>query len=153
MKRSALAILAGIAVVAAPPVEAGRFGASDAFEDGLLFGDDGPTTFLPDHRRSDRGDWLKFETDVCGMLERVDTRRSVLFQTGLDDFYDFDEDDPAIEARTIIGQWIATHSEIAVVSDGVDRSCNDYRFDGGDLLPELVAAWHGRTMRTTLYIA
>jgi hypothetical protein len=155
VKRSALAILAGIAVTASPPAEAGRalIPASAAFEDGLLFGDNGPTVFLPDHRRGYSADWLKFETDVCGMLERVDSRRSVLVRSGLSDLYDFDEDDPAIEARTIIGQWISTHSEIAVVSDGVERSCDDYQFDGEGFPPETIARWPGRAIRATSYIA
>ena len=156
VKTDVLAILAAITAFAVPPsvMASGWFPASDAYEDGLMFGGDGPMVLLPNYSRgADNADWLKFQTDVCGMLERVDSRHSMIFESGLSDLYDFDEDNPAIEARTIIGQWISTHAEIAVVTDGVDRTCDDYRFDGGDLPPETVAAWPGRSTRNTAYIA
>jgi hypothetical protein len=142
VKTKALAIFAGIAAVSGPPSAAVSMWipASDAYEDGLMLGDDGATPLLPNYsRRADNSDWLKLENDVCGMLERVDSRRSMIFQSSVSDLYDFDEDDPATEAHTVFGQWLSAHAEIAVVTDGVDRSCEDYRFDGDDFPPETIA--------------
>jgi hypothetical protein len=73
------------------------------------------------------------------MLDRVDSRRSMRFQSSLSDLYDFDESDPATEAHTIFGQWLSTHAEIAVVTDDVDRTCDDYQFDGEDFPTETIA--------------
>ena len=143
MKTKRLAIFAAITTLtAAPSATASRWiiPASDAYEDGLMFGGDGPTFLLPNYSRgADNADWLKFQTDVCGMLERVDSRHTMIFESGLSDLYKFDDEDPAIEARTIIGQWISAHAEIAVVTDGVDRTCDDYQFDGEDFPPETIA--------------
>jgi hypothetical protein len=42
-----------------------------------------------------------------------------------DDMDQYDEDDPANEARQMVGQWLSQHAEIAVINDGVDKSCDE----------------------------
>ena len=70
--------------------------------------------------------WLKFGTDACGRLQRVDSGHSLLTQSSLgDDIDQYDEDDPTTEARQLVGQWLSQHAEIAVINDGVDKSCDD----------------------------
>ena len=50
----------------------------------------------------------------------------MLRQSAFDnDMDEYDENDPANEARQIVGQWLSQHAEIAVVNDGVDKSCDD----------------------------
>lgn len=54
---------------------------------------------------------------------------------------DQDDQDPADEAWSMVGKWLSPHSEIAVVTDGVAKSCDDYSFDGDDLAPDSIAGW------------
>jgi hypothetical protein len=106
--------------------------ADDGNED--LIYDNRPMVLLQGHSRGKvNGDWLKFGTDACGRLQRVDSRHSMLRQSSLgDDMDQYDEDDPANEARQLVGQWLSQHAEIAVVNDGVDKSCDDAEIVDGD---------------------
>jgi hypothetical protein len=103
-------------------------------DDGTMFYDNGPMVFLRAHsNRPPNADWLKFETDQCGTLQRVDNRHSMIRQSALaGDDDDPSDDDPLDSGRAIVGQWLSQHSEIAVVNDGVDKSCDDSVFDTVD---------------------
>jgi hypothetical protein len=143
LKKSACALLALSAVVAATtPGRAGETAfvpllkwqeikLSRAPADETMLHDTGPMIFLLTHSRDSAGrDWLKLETDECGMLQRVDNSRSIFRQSALsDDMEDFDGDDPLDSGRALVGQWLSQHSELAVINDGVDKSCDEPRFD------------------------
>ena len=86
----------------------------------------GPNILLGDH-------WFKFDTDACGLLQRMDTRRSMTVRSQFDDQDDIDDDDPSDDARNIISQWLSTHSDLAVISDGVDKWCGEDWFDDEEL--------------------
>ena len=96
--------------------------------------DAGPMIFLLPNAHDPAGrDWLKFETDECGMLQRVDNSRSIMRQSAVsEDMQDFDEDDRLDSGKALVGQWLSQHSEIAVMNDGVDKSCDDNLFDDED---------------------
>jgi hypothetical protein len=32
--------------------------------------------------------------------------------------------DPSDDGRDLIAQWLSDHSELAVINDGIDKSCN-----------------------------
>jgi hypothetical protein len=99
--------------------------ADDGNEDMIY--DNRPMVLLEGHSRGKaNGDWLKFGTDACGRLQTVDSRHSMLRESSFgDDMDQYDEDDPANEARQMVGQWLSQHAEIAVINDGVDRSCDE----------------------------
>lgn len=111
---------------------------------------------------SDNADWMKFETDPCGFLERVESRRSMLRQSALDDGMDAfdDEPTPQEEARDMVGRWLSAHSEIAIIGDAIDKSCDTYLPDDEEeLAPDVLAGWKHRTQepstrtRSTFQIA
>jgi len=91
-----------------------------------------------------KSDWIKFQTDSCGTLLAINNGRSMARKTSLDDgmngFDDFEEDDPSDLGKDMIGQWLSEHSEIAVVGDGVDRSCEDGGFFFEEDLPSDIDA-------------
>ena len=93
----------------------------------------GPNILLGDH-------WYKFDTDSCGLLQRMETRRSMTVRSQFDDDDGFDDGgDPSDDGRNILSQWLSTHSEIAVISDGVDKWCGDDWFDDEDSPSESIA--------------
>ena len=104
-------------------------GAPDA-EDMLY--NEGPSILLRSHsHRAASADWMKFETDGCGTLERVESSRSMLTQSALDEGVDDFDQDPLDSGRTLFGQWLSEHAK-AVLNDIPDKSCDDSVFDGGD---------------------
>src|SRR5262249_23712426 len=94
----------------------------------------GPMVFLRAHSQPPaNANWMKFETDECGTLQRVDNSHSILRRSALaDDGGDPDQGDAQDGGRAIIGQWLSQHSEIAGVNDGVDKSCDDAQVDVED---------------------
>lgn len=87
-------------------------------------------------------DWIQFRTDACGTLLAIDHGRSTFRRTSLDDgdadeiddqdmtddlddLDDLDDQDPADLGKALIGRWLSAHPEIAVIGDGIDRSCDD----------------------------
>ena len=85
-----------------------------------------------------KSDWIKFKTDSCGTLLAIDNGRSIVRKTSFDD--DFDDEDPSDLGKDMVGQWLSEHSEIAVVGDGVDRSCEDGGFFFDEDLPSDIDA-------------
>lgn len=104
-----------------------------AFDDdeGTMLYDNRPMVLLRTHSHgAANSDWLKFETDACGFLQRVDNSHSLVRQSALGrDSGGLDEDEPWDDARGVAGQWLSQHSEIAVINDAVDKSCDDSVFD------------------------
>jgi hypothetical protein len=100
--------------------------------DNPLFSQGRPVVLLPNHGHSaDNTDWLRSETDACGDLQQMQDRRSIVKQTAFDDGLDGpDEDDPAYQGRLLFQRWLSDHAEVAVISDGVDKSCDGFWFDG-----------------------
>jgi hypothetical protein len=43
--------------------------------------------------------------------------------------------DPSDDGRDLIAQWLSDHSELAVINDGIDKSCND-EWSRDDFLPD-----------------
>jgi hypothetical protein len=130
------------ALAALTPAQTGRESAfapiilASASDDGTMLYDNGPMVLLRTHsHRAANSDWLKFETNACGWLQRVDNSHSLLRQSALgDDSGGFDDDDPWDNGRGLASQWLSQHAEIAVINDAVDKSCDDSMFDedGGD---------------------
>jgi hypothetical protein len=155
IKRAARTLIAFSAVIAIATPIAGRQASFIAQQiqlpddDELLPDSDGAVLLLHEHsHRADNADWLKFETDPCGFLDRVESRHSIFRQSGLaDNFNDFDQPDPSDEARTMFGRWLSSHAEIAVISDAIDKSCDSYLPDDSDedLAPTILA---GAPIRT-----
>lgn len=117
----------------------------DHFGD-LMFDNQGAQVLLPDaDRRADNGDWVRFSTSACGELRPDSTRPARLgHSTGLD-LNDLDGDDYGgdsySEALTLISRWLAVHPELAVVSDGVAKACDDSPsiLDDDGVPPESIA--------------
>jgi hypothetical protein len=107
---------------------------ASASDDGSMLYDNGPMVLLRTHsHRAANSDWLKFETDACGWLQRVDNSHSLLRRSAIvDDADEPDEDDPWDSGHGLVGQWLSQHSEIAVINDAVDKSCDDSVFDTVD---------------------
>src|SRR5262249_54573555 len=126
MKTGALAVVV-FGVIALTPAQTGRETATvpimlaGASDDGTMLYDSRPMMLLRSHsHRAMNSDWLKFETNACGWLQRIDSSRSMLRQTALSDATDdFDDDEPFDTGRTVAGQWLSQHAEIAVINDAV----------------------------------
>jgi len=127
---------------------------TDAYDDGLLVTDrefvGGPNGAPSTHSV----DWLKIETDSCGFPKRAQNRQSLLTQSGLDDDLDQPEtleglDDlaPADQAWALVAMSLSGHSDIAVISDGVGKTCDDGPLDDEDTGAEGMAAWHHHVFR------
>lgn len=125
-----------------------KMAAAPAYEDGLLIVGDGAMVLLPNHSpRGDNSDLLRFRTDVCGVLQSVENRGSMVRQSSYDDDMDLDEDDnPSGAAADVIGHWLSAHAEIAVITDGVEKSCDESLFDE-DQPTSTIASWTPRTRR------
>jgi hypothetical protein len=122
-------------------------------DDDLAPVNEGVLLLLDRSPASNNADWMKFETDQCGFLERVESRRSMLRQSALaDGMDDFDQETPEDEARAMVGRWLSAHSEIAVITDAIDKTCETYLPDGDDeeLAPDVVASWTDRTDNTPI---
>jgi hypothetical protein len=85
--------------------------------------------------------WVKLETDSCGSLEGMGGGRANLrlqpSDFGL--FDDDDFDDPQFQERMMVSQWLSSHVEIAAISDGVDKWCNEQWFDGEEMPTDTIA--------------
>jgi hypothetical protein len=114
--------------------------ASGDDDDDLMLYDSGPMLLMRSHSRdADNSDWLKFQTDSCGLLQRVDSRHSLLRQSALADDGNEDEqgDEPSDRGKAIVGQWLSEHAEIAVINDAVDKSCDDLSIEDENPSPEM----------------
>jgi hypothetical protein len=134
---------------AAPAAPNPKMAVAPAYDDGLLIVGDGAMILLPNHSpRGDNSDLLRFRTDVCGVLQSVENRGSMVRQSSFDDDMDLDEDDnPSGAAADVIGHWLSAHAEIAVITDGVEKSCDDSLFDE-DQPTSTIASWTPRSRHT-----
>jgi hypothetical protein len=107
---------------------------ASSFEDEeLVVSNQGSTILLPgSSHRSNISEWLNFETDECGLLRRIERGRSMLRRSAVSDGENDDEaddedsvgevpDGPWADAQ----DWLYDHPEIAVVSEAVDKTCED----------------------------
>jgi hypothetical protein len=128
---SALSFSAALGNSGARAVPPGRAYAALGHEDGdgdLLPFAEGPNVLLKDDR-------FKAETDVCGMLQRMESRRSTITHTAYSDESDGDDEDPSSDPHNLMSQWFSEHSNVAVISDEVDKWCDDPWFEGDDEFP------------------
>jgi len=136
----ALVALLAAAALASP------LGGQALDDDDLMPVNYGVLLLLNHSHSSDNSDWMKFETDPCGFLERVQSRHSMLRQSALPDGMDeFDDPTPDEEVRNMVGRWLSAHSEIAVIGDAIDKSCDTYLPDDDEeLAPDVLAGWTHR---------
>jgi hypothetical protein len=85
--------------------------------------------------------WVKLDTDSCGSLTGVGGGRKTLnVQHSSDDiFNDDDLDDPELQERLMVSQWLSGHVEVAAISDGVEKWCGDGWFEGEDMPSDTIA--------------
>ena len=77
-----------------------------------------------------------FTMDSCGMPRMSGS--ALLTRSSLGSpLDDFDEEDPRYELQELFGRWFAGHPEVAVISDGVDKSCDESPLDDPELGPDL----------------
>jgi len=144
MKAGAFLALTSSALLAAPPNGRAHFApagshvsltaASEVSDDGLV-NSNGATLLLDrQSRRANNSVLLKVDTDSCGMVQRMEDRRSILLEGG---FHDDSEDDfedmaPPDQAWAVVGGLLSGHPEVAVMSDAIDKSCEYYNWLDGD---------------------
>jgi hypothetical protein len=150
---SAPGIFVGLVALAMTPPLAGHgpassrhpnsdkiFRAESADED-LLFTNQGalvlPRRF---NRQASGGYVVKFETDACGLPQLRANRGMAPRQSALPGDMD-DEDDPFVEALTLVGRSLSAHPELAVINDAIDRSCGDVVPLEGEPGPEDLTSW------------
>ena len=101
-------------------------------DDRLVVTNHGPSLLLPSPPSSSNvANSLRFTTDECGMLRRIESRRLTIERTAFANHQgdDSDEDDDVGEvpdpAWEHAQDWLYDHPEISVVTDGVDKFCGD----------------------------
>jgi len=121
--------------------------ASDAYDDGLIFSNDGATLLLRNYSPgAGHAERLRLETDACGLLMSIENSHAVLTQGALaDDADDGDEEDPSVEGQTLVSRWLSMHPEVAVITDGVAKWCDEPLPSDEELAPESDADWHVQT--------
>jgi len=105
--------------------------ASVVSDDGLVISNGGATVLLRDQsRRASNSVFLRIDTDSCGVLQRMEDRRSMLMEGALSEGFDDDMDSgelrPSDEAWALVGELLLAHPEVAVMSDAIDKSCEYY---------------------------
>jgi hypothetical protein len=162
-KMSTYAVIALLAAIALPMPSGGGEAASvpgglqmhriaffDVYDDGLTFSNDDSIVLLLNHsRHADNSDLLRFEIDACGELQGVERRRSMIRRSALDDHMNLNDDvddDPSDLGFELIEHWLAAHPEIAVMTDGIDKSCDRPWIDE-DFPPKSIARWRARPLR------
>jgi hypothetical protein len=98
------------------------------------------------HNRTDATAALRFETDECGLLRRVESSRSILNKSALPDSQGEDVDDEDVgevpdPTWALAQDWLYDHPEIAVVSQGVERWCGDDDSPIGHDIDPAYVAW------------
>jgi len=138
----------GVLLFLAPPLEGREAGSphqwpglafrtASAADDELVVSESPMILLTPPSDRGGNSGWMKFETDPCGSLQDVKSNRSILRPSQFEDKGDDPEDeDPADQARELIGRWLSEHSEIAVVNDGIAQSCDGNWFEPEEFPPE-----------------
>jgi hypothetical protein len=123
----------------------GRLEASDLEDEGLVISNNGPAPLLPTpSNRSSTSNWLRFDTDECGLLHRMEsdprTKGSAFSPIRASQFEENDDvgvvPDPS---WAFAQQWLYDHPEIAVLSQALVKWCS-----GGPIVdadPDFYAAW------------
>src|SRR4051812_23681711 len=114
-----------------PVARSEKAAVTDAYDDGLLVSG-GQIARAPSNPRiANNAEWMKVETDACGFPERAQNKKSMLTESGLDDemsdrdhLEDLEDLGPADQAWALVGRSLSAHSEIAVISDGVGKTCD-----------------------------
>ena len=114
-----------------------------------IYSPDEPDIFMADPSPgSQKRDWMRFRTDPCGTLLAIDSGRSTLRSTsldngdagdGIDDMDGLEDQDPSDLGRALVGRWLSQHPEIAVIGDGVQKSCDDGPYFDEDLPSDIEA--------------
>jgi len=80
-------------------------------------------------------EWLSFETNACGHLDRVGNKKSALVTADIP--FDFDDEDEWVNAWTmspeesvLLNQWLLQHPDIGTVTEAVEKECA-----GDEVLP------------------
>lgn len=122
----ALVGLIAAAALAAPLSARG----SEQSDEGALLSE--KPFLLPNSQADDHSNWVKFSTDECGIPVLMQNGRTMLRRSDFDedlnepnDDMDAIDDDPSDQAWGIISDLFSTQPEIAVMSDGIEKSCDD----------------------------
>jgi hypothetical protein len=132
----------------------------------LRTGNPVPLMTRPSEGAPKRG-WIQFKTDECGTLLAIDNDQSSFTRASLDDgdeaqmdgpdgigdmdgtdMDDMDDQDPADLGKALIGRWLSTHPEIAVIADGINKVCDDGPYFDEDLPSDIEALSPKRPART-----
>jgi hypothetical protein len=92
---------------------------ADPVDDGLLVSE--APMILDQRSRSGSGmRSIEIKTDPCGALQQFGGAHSMLQQS------DEDENDTDVSdiAQQLVQRWLSQHSDIAVINDGVTKSCD-----------------------------
>ena len=123
--RALVGLIAAAALAA--PLAARGSGQSD---EGALLSE--KPFLLPNSQAGDHLSWVKLSTDECGIPERMQNGRTMLRRSDFDedlnepnDDMDTIDDDPSDQAWGIISDLFSAQPEIAVMSDGIEKSCVD----------------------------
>lgn len=156
VNRSLSAVVAFTAAIALASPLAARGSASlvqravqPASSSESIYPPDEPDIFMTDPSPGlQKRDWMRFRTDPCGTLLAIDSGRSTPRRTslddgdagdGIDDMDDLEDQDPSDLGRALIGRWLSQHPEIAVIGDGVQKSCDDGPYFDEDLPSDIEA--------------
>jgi hypothetical protein len=78
--------------------------------------------------RTYSADWLSFETNACGYLDRVGNKKSALVAADIP--FDFDDDDEWVNAWTmspeetrLLNEWLLQHPQIGTITEAVEKEC------------------------------
>lgn len=141
-RRSAQGLLGIVAAVAFATSLEGRV--TEAYDDGLLV-----SSRPAEGHLGSSVQWLKVETDPCGSPAQAQSRQSLLTQSGMDDeedqsdvLSDLEDLGPADQDWAVLALSLSGRSDIAVVSDGVGKTCDDESaLDGDEAGAEAMAEW------------
>ena len=140
-----LAALGGSGAVTSAPHP--YFTDSSELDDELLVSSDSAVVFVRDHSpNGNHVHTVKLKTDDCGLPASMTNGHVMLTQSALagnaaDDGQNLDDEDPLVEALTLMSRSLSTHPEIAIISDGLDKWCDNSSFAGEDISSEFATSW------------
>ena len=141
------------------PVDSLRPGVTAAapasYDEGLIFSNDGATLLLRNYSPgADHAERLRLETDACGLVVSMENGHAMLTQGALADDADdadaFDEDDPSVAGQTLVSRWLSMHPEVAVITDGIAKWCDEPLPSDEELAPESDADWRVQSLHSGL---
>ena len=102
-----------------------RLETSDSVDEELIVSQRTVILLTDRTERQDAHEFVRFETDVCGMLQRLRRNPAAPVRSAWNEDTDgAEDDDPLDENAFLMGRWLAKHTEIAVINDGVAKSCD-----------------------------